>query len=80
MKKISVIVPKEGDMETCVIISWNCNAGDRVSMGDALCTVETDKASMDIMAPCNGVVAEKLHEEGEEIPVLSPVAVLEYEE
>jgi pyruvate dehydrogenase E2 component (dihydrolipoamide acetyltransferase) len=58
-KTIDIVVPDLGDFENVEVIEVLVGAGDSVAREDGLVTVETDKASMDIPAPENGVI-EKL--------------------
>ena len=53
---IDIVVPDLGDFENVEVIEVLVNGGDKVEREDGLVTVETDKASMDIPAPENGVV------------------------
>jgi pyruvate dehydrogenase E2 component (dihydrolipoamide acetyltransferase) len=72
-----VIVPKEGsEMESCRIIHWYVQAGDRVETGQPLCEVDTGKAVFDIEAPAGGTILAVFYEEKEEAPLLAPIAVL----
>jgi pyruvate dehydrogenase E2 component (dihydrolipoamide acetyltransferase) len=52
-----VLVPDVGG-EAVEVIELSVAVGDTVAAEDAICTVETDKASMDIPAPFAGTVAE----------------------
>lgn len=51
-------VPDIGDFSDVEIIEILVSAGDTVSVDDALMTLESDKASMDIPAPEGGVIRE----------------------
>ena len=53
---INLSIPDLGDFENIEIIEVLVSAGDSVSAEDGLIVVETDKASMDIPAPENGVI------------------------
>ena len=55
-KSIDIVVPDLGDFADVEIIEVLVKAGDRVALEDGLITVETDKASMDIPAPQDGVI------------------------
>ena len=55
-KKIDIVVPDLGDFDNVEVIEVLVGAGDTVEREDGLVTVETDKASMDIPAPENGVI------------------------
>lgn len=56
---IDIVIPDLGDFDNVEVIEVLVGAGDTVAREDGLITVETDKASMDIPAPENGVI-EKL--------------------
>jgi pyruvate dehydrogenase E2 component (dihydrolipoamide acetyltransferase) len=47
-------------MESGTIASWNKNEGETFIAGDSLCTVETDKATVDFEAQDDGVIAKIL--------------------
>jgi len=53
---IDIVIPDLGDFENVEVIEVLVNNGDTVEREDGLITVETDKASMDIPSPENGVV------------------------
>jgi pyruvate dehydrogenase E2 component (dihydrolipoamide acetyltransferase) len=72
-----VIVPRESEeMDVCRILSWHVARGDRVRAGDLLCEVDTGKAAFDLEAPVEGTVLDIFFGEGEEAPLLTPIAVL----
>src|ERR1700680_4033636 len=55
---ISVIMPAlEMAQETGKILSWRKKEGDRVSKGEALLEIETDKAVVEIEATGEGILA-----------------------
>jgi pyruvate dehydrogenase E2 component (dihydrolipoamide acetyltransferase) len=58
-KTIDIVVPDLGDFDNVEVIDVLVSAGDTVEREDGLVTIETDKASMDIPSPENGVI-EKL--------------------
>lgn len=63
-------------MESGSIGSWNLQAGDEFSAGDVICSVETDKATVDFEAQDDGVIAKILAEAGSgEINVGDPILV-----
>ena len=55
-KVIDIVVPDLGDFDNVEVIEVLVGAGDTVEREDGLVTVETDKASLDIPAPENGVI------------------------
>ncbi|MDA3961339.1 MAG: dihydrolipoamide acetyltransferase family protein [Planctomycetota bacterium] len=72
-----VILPKQGNsVESCIIQQWLKSPGDTVSAGDALCEVETDKAVMEVEAPCDGVLIELFAQADDDVPVLTNIAAI----
>lgn len=73
----AVIMPKQGQsVETCIITKWFKSKGEKVLAGDILFSYETDKAAFDLESPEEGILLERLFEEGAEVPVLTNVAVI----
>ncbi|KAL6596084.1 hypothetical protein ACP70R_047448 [Stipagrostis hirtigluma subsp. patula] len=58
------------------IVSWTAAEGDRVTKGDAVVVVESDKADMDVETFHDGIVAAVLVPAGESAPVGAPIALL----
>lgn len=72
-----VLMPKQGiTVESCILTKWNVKVGDTVKVGDVLFSFETDKSSIDYAAEAEGEVLALLCEEGDEVPVLTAVAVI----
>lgn len=72
-----VLLPKQGNsVESCIIVSWKVDEGASVAKGDVLMEVETDKATMDVESTADGVLLRRLVAEGDDVPVLSPIAVV----
>ena len=64
---LEVRLPDIGDAGEVVVIELGVAAGDSVSAEQMLLVVESDKASMDIVAPADGVVARVLVAEGDQV-------------
>ena len=72
-----IIMPKQGQsVEVCTLVRWVKYPGDKVSVHDVVCEIETDKATFEIESPANGILLNCLAKEGEEIAVLTPIAVV----
>jgi len=72
-----VVIPPTGEKESRGTVGmWFKNEGDAVGAGDALCTVETEKASVEIEAPCSGIVKLVLRLRDEEVSVGDCVAII----
>ena len=56
MSAIEVKVPDIGDFEEVPVIEVLVKPGDTVAAEDALVTLESDKATMDVPSPAAGVV------------------------
>ena len=65
-------------METGTIGKWELKEGDEFIAGDVLCSIETDKASVDFEAQDDGILARILREgpTAQDIPVGTPICVV----
>ena len=71
----SVVMPAlEMAQETGKLIAWRKKEGDRVTKGEPLLEIETDKAIVEVEAPADGVLAGIKASEGAEIPVGQTIA------
>ncbi|MGO3694536.1 dihydrolipoyllysine-residue acetyltransferase, partial [Marinobacter sp.] len=66
-RKETVLVPPLDGMENVPVIEINVSEGDTVEADDALVTVESDKATMEIPSPYGGKVAKILVAEGDKL-------------
>lgn len=74
---IPVLMPRQGQsVETCILGQWYKSVGETVKTGDILFSYETDKASFEEEAKADGVLLAVFFNEGDEIPVLSNIAVI----
>jgi pyruvate dehydrogenase E2 component (dihydrolipoamide acetyltransferase) len=72
---ISVVMPAlELTQETGKLISWRKNEGERVTKGEPLLEIETDKAVVEVEAPADGVLAGVKAHEGDVVPVGKTIA------
>src|SRR4051794_16380319 len=68
-------MPRLSDsMEEGTILSWLKQVGDEVAVGDELVEIETDKANMAYEADVAGTLQEILAQEGETLPIGTPIA------
>jgi pyruvate/2-oxoglutarate dehydrogenase complex dihydrolipoamide acyltransferase (E2) component len=58
------------------ILKWKIQPGDSFSVGDALFSIETDKATMDYEATEKGYLAKVIVKENEAYPIGKKVAVV----
>ena len=72
-----VRMPKMSDtMTEGVIAKWHKKVGDKVSSGDLVAEIETDKATMDFESYQDGTLLFIGSEEGSSVPVDSVIAVI----
>jgi pyruvate dehydrogenase E2 component (dihydrolipoamide acetyltransferase) len=70
-----VVMPRLSDsMEEGTILTWLKQVGDEVAVGDELVEIETDKANMAYESDVAGTLQEILAQEGETLPIGSPIA------
>src|SRR3712207_3289700 len=63
-------------MEEGRLVTWLKNEGDEVKEGDVLAEVETDKATMELVARGSGVLRKRLIGEGDTSNVGTMIAVI----
>jgi pyruvate dehydrogenase E2 component (dihydrolipoamide acetyltransferase) len=73
----NVILPALGiAQDTGKIVEWLKAEGERVTQGEAIVTIETDKAAVDLEAPASGILARVSARPGDEVPVAQVIAVI----
>jgi pyruvate dehydrogenase E2 component (dihydrolipoamide acetyltransferase) len=60
--------------ETGKLLAWRKKEGDRVTKGEPLLEIETDKAVVEVEAPADGILAGIKAAEGSDIPVGQTIA------
>jgi hypothetical protein len=65
-------------MEFGTIVKWEIQEGEAFSAGSVLCSIETDKATMDFESQDDGILAKILKQGSNavDLPIGSPVAVV----
>ncbi|HEY8732068.1 MAG TPA: dihydrolipoamide acetyltransferase family protein [Candidatus Limnocylindria bacterium] len=77
MSVTKVIMPKLGlTMDEGRLIAWHKAEGDRVTEGEVLFEVETDKAAMEVPATTSGFVRRLLAKPEDMVPVAMTVAII----
>ena len=72
-----VVMPKlSPTMEEGQLTRWLKKEGDKVSMGEPLAEIDTDKATMEMQALSNGVLRKILISEGQSAPLGQPIAII----
>lgn len=62
------------DMEAGILVEWMKQQGEKVSRGDIIAVVETDKGAIEVEVFEDGTLAELLVQPGEKVPVGTPLA------
>jgi pyruvate dehydrogenase E2 component (dihydrolipoamide acetyltransferase) len=72
-----VLVPPLGQtVDSVTLVAWHRNEGETVKQGETLFAIETDKAILDIEAPVSGVLRWVTAQPGDEVQVLSAIALI----
>ncbi|MGD9520893.1 MAG: biotin/lipoyl-containing protein, partial [Tepidiphilus sp.] len=77
MSLIEVKVPDIGDYHDVPVIEVLVKPGDVLAPEDPICTLESDKATMDVPCPVAGIVREVLVKVGDKVSEGTPVIRLE---
>jgi len=73
----NVIMPRQGQsVETCIIGELYKKKGDHVTEGEIILSYETDKAAFDLESPASGIILEIFCKTGDEVGVLTNIAVI----
>lgn len=78
MKEIQILLPKMGEsVMEATITDWLKNPGDKIAKDELFVTIGTDKVDSDLPSEYEGILKEILVQEGEEVKVGHPIAILE---
>ena len=78
MPKVRVLLPQWGmGMSEGTVTKWYKKIGDEINEEEPIASAEAEKAEDDILSPTSGKLVEILVEEGETVPVRTPVAAVE---
>lgn len=76
-ESIAILMPQAGNtMTEGTVVKWHVKEGDWVKVGQVICEIETDKATMDYESPYEGRIAKIVAREGQVVPVKTPIAYL----
>jgi len=65
------------EMDEVTLVRWHVHPGDPLRKGGLLCTVETEKASVDVESEQEGVVRSLLVSEGSVVKLYAEIAEIE---
>ena len=72
-----IIMPKLGfNMSVGKLVNWYKEEGDQVTKSEPVFAIETDKTNIDIEATSDGIFRKKFIEEGDEVEVTLPIAII----
>ena len=78
---ITIELPHVGEsVVEGIIDKWLKKPGDKVEKYDPLVEVVTDKVTMEVPSPVNGVLSRIIAQEGETVPMGAPIAEMESDE
>ena len=73
----TIIMPKYGlQQDNGTVVEWRVKEGAHVNKGDILLDLETDKALFEYESPESGYVRKFVAQNGDEVPVLSVIALI----
>jgi 2-oxoglutarate dehydrogenase E2 component (dihydrolipoamide succinyltransferase) len=76
--KVDVVMPQLGEsVAEGTIVKWLKKPGDSIARDESILEITTDKVDSEIPAPAAGTLAEILTQEGETVPVGTPIARIE---
>jgi pyruvate dehydrogenase E2 component (dihydrolipoamide acetyltransferase) len=72
-----IIMPRMGlTMEEGTVVAWLKGVGEPVQAGEPLVEIETDKATVEIEAPANGILHKIMGQPGETFPIGAVIGYL----
>lgn len=81
MAMVEIPIPQMGEgLQEVIILGFNKQPGDFVKRDELLYSMETDKATMEVESPVEGVLKEWLAEEGAVLEIGAPIARLEVQD
>ena len=74
--RVPLTVPHMGVVEEVVVVEWLVDSGDRVSAGQEVVVVETEKAEVTLEAPAGGTMDITVAASDFEVPVGATLAYI----
>ena len=74
---LEIVMPRLGSAPVGTILRWMVGEGDVVDAGDVLAEIDAEKVTMEIESPVHARVTQLLASVDDEVPVGTPIAVLE---
>jgi pyruvate/2-oxoglutarate dehydrogenase complex dihydrolipoamide acyltransferase (E2) component len=74
---VEIVMPQAGqDLDVGNVKQWLKREGDEVKRGEPIVQIETEKISLDIEAPSDGVLRRILVGDGQEAAILSVIGII----
>ncbi len=74
---VNVVMPQGGqDLEVGLVVEWLKKEGDPVHKGELLVHVETEKISLDVESPTDGILRKIVVPGGTETAILSVIGII----
>ena len=71
------VMPTLGaDMTEGTLVQWNKRVGDRVTKGDIIAEVDTEKAAIEVECHATGIIEQLLTKPGDKVPVGTVMGVI----
>lgn len=76
MEQVITMPKLSSDMQKGILAAWIRQKGDTISKNDVLFEVETSKVVSEVQSTVSGIIKEIYFEEGDEVAVNEPVALI----
>lgn len=76
MEQVITMPKLSSDMQKGILAAWTRQKGDTISKNDVLFEVETSKVVSEVQSTVSGIIKEIYFEEGDEVAVNEPVALI----
>jgi pyruvate dehydrogenase E2 component (dihydrolipoamide acetyltransferase) len=74
---IPVLMPRQGNtVEECLLAAWKKKKGDKVTKGESIADIETDKATFELEAPSDGILLDIFAEAGTLVPIMTNIGAI----
>lgn len=73
----AVRMPQFGNTATsALLLAWRKAVGERVTTGEVLVEIETDKATLEVESPAEGLLLAQFYEAGAEVATMAAIGVI----
>lgn len=80
MAQVQLVMPKMGESVTeATILKWLKKVGDKVKADESVLEIATDKVDSEIPSPADGIITQRMFEEGQVVQVGTVIAVISSE-